>query len=114
GTAETAATAARPPAAGWTAPRGELEATLARIWGEVLGVERVGADDDFFELGGNSLVAVQLIGQVRKATGVRLPMRTLFEAPTVAGMAARVERLPSPGEEAASPAATTIPKLPRR
>jgi phthiocerol/phenolphthiocerol synthesis type-I polyketide synthase E len=109
-----AAAAARPPAAGWTPPRGELEAALARIWGEVLGVERVGADDDFFELGGNSLVAVQLIAQVRKATGVRLPMRTLFEAPTVAGMAARVERLPSPGDDGATPAATTIPKLPRR
>lgn len=104
---------ARPSAAGWTPPRGELEATLASIWGEVLGAERVGDDDDFFELGGSSLVAVQLIARIRKATGVRLPMRTLFEAPTVAGMAARVERLRASGEDAGG-AATTIPRLPRR
>ena len=56
----------------------------------MLGVEEVGPDDDFFALGGNSLVAVQLIGQVRKAVGVRLPMRALFDAPTVADMADHV------------------------
>ena len=67
-----------------------LVPTIAGIWSEVLGVENVGPDDDFFALGGNSLVAVQLIGQVRKAVGVRLPMRALFDAPTVADMADHV------------------------
>jgi acyl carrier protein len=114
-TAETmAAGADLPPApaasrAAGAAPRTELEAALARIWGEVLGADHVGASDDFFELGGNSLVAVQLIAQIRKATGVRLPMRTLFEASTVAGMAARVEQLRAAGEDST----VTIPKLPR-
>jgi phthiocerol/phenolphthiocerol synthesis type-I polyketide synthase E len=73
-----------------TDPRSELEAVLARVWALVLDVDEVGADDDFFELGGNSLVAVQLIAQVRKETGVRVPMRSLFDTPTVAGMAGRV------------------------
>jgi len=74
-------------------PRNEVEATLAALWAEVLGVDRVGVQDDFFDLGGNSLVAVQLIAQVRKELGVKLPMQTLFEGATVARMAAGVARL---------------------
>jgi phthiocerol/phenolphthiocerol synthesis type-I polyketide synthase E len=75
------------------APRTDLERTLCALWESVLGVGPIGVDADFFDLGGNSLVAVQLIAQVRKAVGRKLPMRTLFEAPTVAGMAAAIERL---------------------
>jgi acyl carrier protein len=71
-------------------------------------VDEVGVDQDFFELGGNSLVAVQLIAQIRRATGVRLPMRMLFEAQTVAELAARVEELRGGGA-----AEDTIPKLSR-
>ncbi|MEU7003412.1 SDR family NAD(P)-dependent oxidoreductase [Nonomuraea sp. NPDC046570] len=96
--------------ADYVAPANELEATLAKIWGEILGVAEVGADDDFFDLGGNSLVAVQLIAQARAAAGVKLPMRTLFEAPTVRQMAAKVERLRA---DQAGPAVTTIPRLAR-
>ncbi|HEX5496059.1 MAG TPA: SDR family NAD(P)-dependent oxidoreductase, partial [Mycobacteriales bacterium] len=77
----------------YAAPRTPLEATLCELWGDVLGADRIGVDDDFFDLGGNSLVAVQLIAQVRKSVGEKLPMRSLFEAPTVAGMAAAIERL---------------------
>jgi acyl transferase domain-containing protein/acyl carrier protein len=77
----------------FTAPRPGLEASLAALWTSVLGVEQVGADQDFFSLGGNSLVAIQLIAQIRKAEGVRLPIRVLFEAPTVALLAARIEEL---------------------
>ncbi|HET8683497.1 MAG TPA: SDR family NAD(P)-dependent oxidoreductase, partial [Micromonosporaceae bacterium] len=95
----------------------ELESVLAAVWSQVLGVADVGPDDDFFELGGNSLVAVQLIGQVRKAVNVRLPMRSLFEASTVAAMAALVEQLRGAEETAAEPApaapAVTIPRLAR-
>ena len=91
------------------APRTALEAQLAAIWAEVLGVADVARDDDFFELGGNSLVAVQLVAQVRKATGVRLPMRSLFEAKTVAAMAEQMEKLSAEP----APAATTIPRLAR-
>jgi phthiocerol/phenolphthiocerol synthesis type-I polyketide synthase E len=96
----------------YVAPRSELEATLAQIWGEVLGVGQVGVDDDFFELGGNSLVGVQLIAQVRKTVDVKLPMRTLFDTPTVAGMAARVAELRGTAAEADA-ADEPIPTLPR-
>ncbi|SCL28940.1 type I polyketide synthase [Micromonospora inyonensis] len=97
-------------------PRTELEAAIAAVWRDNLGVDVVGVDDDFFALGGNSLVAVQLIAAMRKATGVRLPMRSLFETPTVAGLAARIEELraSAPAEEPTAPSATpTIPRLPR-
>ncbi|HEX6755493.1 MAG TPA: SDR family NAD(P)-dependent oxidoreductase [Mycobacteriales bacterium] len=99
------------PAAEDVVPRTGLERTLAGIWSAVLGVPAVGADDDFFDLGGNSLVAVQLVARVRDAVGVRIPMRTLFDAPTVAGMAAEVARLTATGEQEDSAAA--IPRLTR-
>ncbi|HXS65935.1 MAG TPA: polyketide synthase dehydratase domain-containing protein, partial [Streptosporangiaceae bacterium] len=78
---------------GEAGPGGSLEDNLIRIWTEVLGVAPSSASDDFFDLGGNSLVAVGLIGTVREAFGVRLPMRILFEAPTVAGLAAQIRRM---------------------
>ena len=75
------------------APRNELEAAIARLWSEVLGGEEVSVTDNFFEAGGNSLVAVQLIALIRREFGVRLPMRSLFEDPTVEGAAAKVAEL---------------------
>jgi acyl carrier protein len=82
--------------------------TVARIWADVLGVEDVGPHDDFFGSGGTSLVAAQLVLRIRQAVGVRLSMRALFDAPTVATMAARIERLRAsssapPAEEAPIP-----------
>jgi phthiocerol/phenolphthiocerol synthesis type-I polyketide synthase E len=84
------------------------EAMVAGIWSSVLGVTTVRAESDFFDLGGNSLVAVQLIAQIREATGVRLPMRAIFETPTVAEMAATITGM------SAAPAASAITRLPRR
>ncbi|MFC0032420.1 SDR family NAD(P)-dependent oxidoreductase [Micromonospora chaiyaphumensis] len=110
------ATAAAGTGGGSAAPSTELEKTIAQVWRDGLGVTEVGVDDDFFALGGNSLVAVQLIAAMRKATGVRLPMRSLFETPTVAGLAARIEELRAsqPADEPAAPAAIpAIPRLPR-
>jgi acyl carrier protein len=78
---------------GHVAPRNELEAAIARLWREVLGGEEISVTDNFFEIGGNSLVAVQLIALVRREFGVRLPMRSLFEHPTVEGAAARIAEL---------------------
>jgi phthiocerol/phenolphthiocerol synthesis type-I polyketide synthase E len=75
------------------APRTELEAVIARLWAQVLGSGQVGVTDNFFASGGNSLVAVQIIALIRKEFGVRLPMRKLFEDPTVAGAAERVAEL---------------------
>ena len=103
--------------AGHVAPRTELEASLARQWAEVLGVDEVSVEEDFFAVGGNSLVAIQLIAQIRKETGVRLPMQILFEQSTVARLAAYIEELRGAGaSQPAEPAPqeTTIPKLERR
>nr|WP_228816308.1 non-ribosomal peptide synthetase [Nocardia transvalensis] len=73
------------------APATPVEEIVAEIFGEVLGLDRVGADDDFFALGGNSLVATQVVARLGAALGGRVPVRALFETPTVSGLAAAVE-----------------------
>ena len=73
--------------ADFLAPRNDIERELAGIWRELLGLSEVGVKDDFFELGGQSLVAVRLFNKIRKRYGVSLPLSTLFEAPTIAGCA---------------------------
>jgi acyl carrier protein len=77
--------------AGYTAPRTLIEAKLAVIWAQVLGLKRVGINDDFFELGGHSLLATQVMARLHEAFRVELPLRSLFEAPTVAALAEQIE-----------------------
>ncbi|MBW3656193.1 MAG: amino acid adenylation domain-containing protein, partial [Gemmatimonadetes bacterium] len=74
----------------YAAPRSEVEQTLALIWAEVLGVERVGVHDDFFALGGYSLLGMQVAARVQQAFGVSLPLHTLFQATTIEALSRRI------------------------
>ncbi|HEV7398184.1 MAG TPA: AMP-binding protein, partial [Pyrinomonadaceae bacterium] len=74
----------------YVAPRTATEETLARIWCEVLGVDRIGVRDSFFDLGGHSLLATQVLMRVREAFQVEVPLRNLFGTPTVEGLAIAV------------------------
>jgi acyl carrier protein len=79
---------------GYVAPRTPIEERLAAIWRQLLDIPQVGIHANFFELGGHSLHATQLMARVRAAFGVELPMRSVFESPTVAGLALAItERL---------------------
>ncbi|MGA9771717.1 MAG: amino acid adenylation domain-containing protein [Blastocatellia bacterium] len=74
----------------YVAPRNRVEKTLTKIWSELLGVSEVGIHDDFFELGGQSLLATRAVSRVREALQIDLPLRSLFENPTVAELAKRL------------------------
>lgn len=98
---------------GYAAPRTATEAALAAGWADLLGLDRVSVDDDFFDLGGHSLLVAQATSMIRDSFGVDLPPRVIFEAPTVAELATKVEaaqrtdRAAAPQPTAA--AATLVP-----
>jgi acyl carrier protein len=75
----------------YRAPETPLEETLAEIWEQALGIERIGIDDNVFTLGGHSLLATHGIHQINETFEIHLPLRSLFEEPTVAGLAVLVE-----------------------
>lgn|GEM_PF-6653127 len=87
-------------AVGRHAPRTGVEAELCALWQRLLGTEVVGVDDDFFELGGSSLLAVRMFAEMHRRYGVDLPLATLIERPTVAALAEALSAatLPTPGE----------------
>ncbi|HEU0078022.1 MAG TPA: amino acid adenylation domain-containing protein, partial [Longimicrobiaceae bacterium] len=103
-----------PESSGATGKHGEpstpTEEVLAAIYADVLRVERVGAGDDFFELGGHSLLATRVVSRVRQAFGVELPLRALFEAPTVAGLAGRIDLLRAGGRGMQVPPLVALPR----
>jgi amino acid adenylation domain-containing protein len=77
----------------YIAPRNSTEQQMAEIWSKTLKLGQVGIQDDFFELGGHSLLATQVISQIRDSFAVNLSLRSLFEAPTIAGLCDRIEAL---------------------
>jgi len=79
------------PGASLVTPRSPVEAELVRIWQNVLCVDQIGVEDNFFELGGHSLRATRVMAQVRQSFQVKLPLRSIFESPTLSGQAAMVE-----------------------
>jgi syringomycin synthetase protein SyrE len=90
----------QPARAPYAAPLPGTETRLAAIWAQVLRTERVGRDDDFFEVGGHSLMALELAARIRDAFGVELPLTALFDFPTLAALAAEVEAGVPAGSEA--------------
>ncbi|HEX8243169.1 MAG TPA: phosphopantetheine-binding protein, partial [Longimicrobium sp.] len=72
-------------------PETETEERIAAVWQELLGVDRVGVHDDFFALGGHSLLATQIIARLKDMFELELPLKVIFEAPTIAKMAVLVE-----------------------
>jgi pristinamycin I synthase 3 and 4 len=93
----------------YEAPQNETQQRMAAIWAEVLGVSRVGIHDNFFELGGHSLLATQVAARAHKAFGVEVPLRALFEHPTIAGLCQRLETL----QDATSDAPPPLRPVPR-
>ncbi|HEX8149510.1 MAG TPA: amino acid adenylation domain-containing protein [Pyrinomonadaceae bacterium] len=87
----------------YAAPSGAVEELLAGVWAEVLGVERVGARDNFFDIGGHSLLATRVVSRVRTLFDVELPLRSIFEAQTLAELAAVIEAARAGGRRVTLP-----------
>ncbi|MEO7331167.1 MAG: condensation domain-containing protein, partial [Minicystis sp.] len=94
-TLETSATAL---SSGESLPASPIEEVLAGIWGDVFGREGIGAHESFSELGGHSLLAIQIVARARDAFQTTIPLRSLFESPTIAGLAQHIERARQEGE----------------
>jgi amino acid adenylation domain-containing protein len=97
----------------FVAPETELEKAIAGLWEKTLGIAPVGINDDFFELGGHSLLATQIVSRLRDSYQVALPLRRLFENPTVTGLVALIED-ERQDEAATSPAGLEIKPVPRQ
>src|SRR5438128_2661887 len=88
----------------YVAPRTTIEERLVKAWGEVLGFTRIGVHDNFFsDLGGHSLLATRLVSRIRDSFGIDLPLRTIFDRPTIAGLGQVVELIRDRGEEREGP-----------
>ncbi|HVG20491.1 MAG TPA: amino acid adenylation domain-containing protein, partial [Blastocatellia bacterium] len=94
----------------YIASRTPIEDVLASMWAQLFGIERVGIHDNFFELGGHSLLATQMVSRVRSAFHIELPLRALFESPTIAGLAKRIEEAMKGASSAQAPPIGRAPR----
>jgi amino acid adenylation domain-containing protein/non-ribosomal peptide synthase protein (TIGR01720 family) len=105
-----------PARSAYVAPRTPTETVVASLWARLLRVERVGIHADFFELGGHSLLATQAVSHIREALGVDVPLRAMFESPTVERLSRAIEAArsgtPTGGEEASRPKPDAGPAAP--
>ncbi len=92
----------------YVAPRSPIEEMVAGIWAQLLNLDRVGIHDNFFVLGGHSLLATQVVARVRQTLGVELPLRAMFEAPSVAEFARRIESARKDGRVSQAPPITRV------
>jgi acyl transferase domain-containing protein/thioesterase domain-containing protein/acyl carrier protein len=100
----------------FVAPRNAVERGLTAIWQSLLGIDQIGVEDSFFDLGGHSLIAVRLFAQIKKEWGAEFPISALFQAPTIAAIAALIaDQMGIPLDDADTGAAnvTPLPKAPR-
>jgi len=95
-------------------PRDPVEKALTKIWAQLLRLDSVGVHDDFFDLGGDSLLTIQIISRVRKAFRVEISVRSIFETPTVAGLAVLIRQVKDSGAESASTEITPTRRRSRR
>ncbi|WP_042340064.1 non-ribosomal peptide synthetase, partial [Paraburkholderia ferrariae] len=100
-------------ARGYEAPQGETEATLARVWCEVLGVERVGRHDNFFELGGDSILSLKVVARAHEA-GLRIAPRQVFDAQTVAALVAALATASVTAQDESAPPLRALPPAERQ
>ena len=89
-----------------------METKLAEIWQELLEVEKVGIEQNFFELGGHSLLVLQVTARIRRIFDVELPVRSVFEAPTIARLAEEVQKADAMGLKARTPILQRRPRTP--
>src|SRR5262249_54344952 len=74
----------------YVAPTNEIEIAIAEIWQDLLGIEQVGIHDNLFDLGGDSLLVIQVVSRLREVLRIEVPLRAIFETPTIAELADRV------------------------
>ncbi|WP_428268382.1 amino acid adenylation domain-containing protein [Haliangium sp.] len=96
-------------ATAFVAPETDIQKTVAKVWEEILGVEGIGVHDDFFDLGGHSLLLTQVVSRVRKQVDAEISLRSLFEKRTVAGIAEEIEKAQASG----APAGPTLVRVDR-
>ena len=97
----------------YVAPHTPVEEMLVDVWGQILGIQKIGVNDNFFELGGHSLLATQLVSRLREVFNVDLPLRNLFESPTIIRLAEQIEVMEyAQPEELHIPALSPLPRNP--